>query len=293
MKRKKILFGSSFNPITQAHLIIIEQLSLQFSDAEICLVPVYKHPDPKALACYSDRLAMLNEVIKNKQHQGHLINVVISEIEKELYHQLAVKNPNNSFSIRTHMLLNYLKAQDPHVDLSFTFGADTLASLFAGNWAKGEEVIRLCDHLIYINRAGTQIAALESTSQVPEVAQAINTAIHNHPEKFIAIEVFAPKEENLKKISSTHFRELTEINSSLDQIVPLEVLNYCHKHHLYAFNEHFYNEKEVINWFRIKHNTTQITDQDKQFIQEEISRRKKALQAANEFIKRSKLKSSH
>lgn len=80
-----ILFGSSLNPMTQAHLEIIKKLSAAYPDAQIRVVPVYRHPDPKILAPYADRLAMSKQVIHNRQEIGQLMNVQVSDIEKIVY----------------------------------------------------------------------------------------------------------------------------------------------------------------------------------------------------------------
>lgn len=74
--------------MTQAHLEIIKKLSTTFSDAEIRVVPVYKHPDTKTLASYADRLAMTKQVMHNCQAKGLLTNVRVSDIEKTVYNAM-------------------------------------------------------------------------------------------------------------------------------------------------------------------------------------------------------------
>lgn len=296
MSRHVVLFGSSLNPMTQAHLVIIRKLSETFPESEIRIVPVFKHPDPKALAPFADRVQMAAKVVDAEKQSGTLQNVVVSDIEatvySTIYHEICwesicstlgkpfvthenyeapvqaelkkLQETDNvlfdkcqdniaKLGVRTYRLLDYVKNNEKDTEFAFAFGGDTLAALLAGNWSKGDVIIRQCAQLIYVNRPGSEIKEIKSTSAKPEVQAAIDSAIKDGRNKFRALEVFAANQESLKNVSSTGFREFRDIEPDLVKTVPWGVLEYCYQQKLYGFSNDFCTDATVIAWYKAKH----------------------------------------
>ncbi|MFA6303597.1 MAG: hypothetical protein WC627_10785 [Legionella sp.] len=317
MPHHVVLFGSSLNPMTQAHLVIIRKLSETFPESEIRIVPVYKHPDPKALAPFADRVQMAVQVVEAEKQKGTLQNVVVSDIEatvyNAIYHEICWESmcstlgksfvPNVNYAtevqneliklqetdeplfkkcqdniaklgVRTYRLLDYLKNNEKDTEFAFAFGGDTLAALLAGNWSKGDVIIRQCAQLIYVNRPGSEIKEIKSTSAKPEVQAAIDSAIKDGHDKFQALAVFSANQESLQNVSSTGFREFRDIDPDLIKTVPWGVLEYCYQNKLYGFGDDFCTDATIIAWYKAKHKISgELVFDAIQAINEEAQRR--------------------
>jgi len=154
------LYGGSFNPPHVAHqLVALYVLETQPLD-ELWFVPTYQHPFGKALAPYTDRVAMCELAAMPLGAR-----VKVSRAEEEL-----AKRPGFVAS-RTLDLVDYLAADGR--ELRLVCGSDILAD--TAKWYRWNDVVAKAP-LIVIGRAGYALPA-GSTATGVEMPQISATEI--------------------------------------------------------------------------------------------------------------------
>lgn len=113
---KIAVFGSAFNPPTNSHLKIIEELREEFD--KILVVPCYSHNFGKKMIPYEHRLNMAKLLVSS------LEGVEVSDIESKIFQNETSK---------TYLLLCALKSLDPNNEYVFVCGEDNAAD---DNWKR-------------------------------------------------------------------------------------------------------------------------------------------------------------
>lgn len=123
MNVKKIgVFGSAFNPPTQGHADVIEQIAPNFD--EILLVPSAAHAFNKGMLPFNNRVTLLEKFVQQFKQLVH--KLTICTIETEMQQQQPDK------AVFTFDLLNSLEQsyldRDQPVQISFILGPDNIAT---------------------------------------------------------------------------------------------------------------------------------------------------------------------
>jgi nicotinate-nucleotide adenylyltransferase len=140
------LFGGSFDPVHNGHLLLAECCRDQARLDEVWFIPAGVQPlkAQGPVASNADRVLMLRLAIAGRER------LVVSTIE--------VDRGGVSYTVDT---LRAVRGEHPDDELFFLMGADTLADL--PQWREPAEVLRLATPLV-VHRAGqppADFAALE------------------------------------------------------------------------------------------------------------------------------------
>jgi nicotinate-nucleotide adenylyltransferase len=130
------IFGGSFDPVHQAHLVHAEQCREQAQLDRVLFIPAPRPPHKRSgpLASFGDRVAMLNLAIADQ----HSFSVDTCEQNR----------PGPSYTVET---LRFLRQRDPGDQFFLIIGSDSVRDL--GSWREPEEIARLCALLI-VQRPG-------------------------------------------------------------------------------------------------------------------------------------------
>ena len=130
-----ILFGGSFNPITKAHLSIIDLLKEKFNPDNIIVMPVGDSYTWKSLANFNDRINMINLVKRD---------FIVSDFEGK----------NKKYLGTIHTLDELAKTYD---DLYFCMGADNILKL--DQWIDYEKLLEKYNFIVF-TRKGFDIESI-------------------------------------------------------------------------------------------------------------------------------------
>jgi nicotinate-nucleotide adenylyltransferase len=123
MKKPIVVFGGSFNPPTNAHFGLAEQILNDYEIEKLLFVPVGDHYAKPGLLPASIRLDMLREACKGEK------GFEVSSVEVDSENQLP--------TIET---LELLRNQYPNQDIWFVMGTDNLRDL--PNWDRYEDILK-------------------------------------------------------------------------------------------------------------------------------------------------------
>ncbi|MBU0676645.1 MAG: nicotinate-nucleotide adenylyltransferase [Verrucomicrobia bacterium] len=202
MKQRIGIFGGSFNPVHNGHLIIAQDALDHFELDQVLFIPsaVPPHKTNTELIDESHRVAMLERAIEGDPR--FQVNAV--ELDRG----------GTSYSIDT---VKALQAIYPGDELFFIIGGDSLLELHT--WKDIDELISLCEFII-LARPGSQIQDLD-----PEVlklpAEAVGRLLGN-----IAM-------GHVVEISSSDVRMRVAEGLSIRYLVPDAVEMYIYEHRLY------------------------------------------------------------
>ncbi|MBV9156781.1 MAG: nicotinate (nicotinamide) nucleotide adenylyltransferase [Acidobacteriaceae bacterium] len=132
------LFGGTFDPIHNAHLLIAEKALEQFSLSQVLFVPAAHppHKDPTALTPYDDRFRMVEIAC------AHFPAFAVSRLEE---------GSQPSYTVDT---LNRVTAElKPTDELFFLIGSDAFDEL--ESWKDWKEVVKLTAFIV-VTRPGGQ-----------------------------------------------------------------------------------------------------------------------------------------
>ena len=132
MMKKIGIFGGTFNPIHNGHLIMAERFREEFKLSEIIFVPTFlpPHKDSHNLASVKDRLTMLDLSVKANKYFS------VSDFE--------AKKENKSYSIVT---VRHLKGKYPDgTQFFFLMGSDNVQYLHT--WREIEKLKALVNFVV-------------------------------------------------------------------------------------------------------------------------------------------------
>jgi len=230
MSRPLIYFGSSFNPITVAHLAMLEHLIKETSKENprpmIMLAPVFKHLFSKpALIEYEPRIDKTKEAVadllKKLNFEGLAVyadDVIVSDIDRIVYNDVHQKNPDASSG--TWTVIKYLQDHAPDFGIDpqqirMVLGNDTYEDLVGGQWLEPINIFKACQFFYVFDRDKQPILEpLEIIQKIknngsapPENLSLIEAYwLNNSAEKIIRCKGLIPSE--FSGVSSTKVREL-------------------------------------------------------------------------------------
>jgi nicotinic acid mononucleotide adenylyltransferase len=167
MARPLIYFGSSFNPITGAHLAMLEHLIREANQQDprpiIMLAPVFKHMFSKPdLIGYEPRLAKtqkaVDELIAKLKEENIQIDegdILVKNIDEIVFNDVRKKDPKASSG--TWTVIRYLKEHadefgiDPE-QVRMALGNDTYEDLFSGLWSEELKIYEAVQHFYVFDR---------------------------------------------------------------------------------------------------------------------------------------------
>jgi nicotinate-nucleotide adenylyltransferase len=204
MKRIAI-FGGSFNPIHNGHLLVAQAVFEAFGFDQLLLVPCQISPfkqgqDGTVVADASQRLDMLRLAV------GSDSRFDICDIE--------AKRQGVSYTIDTvHQLIN----RYPNTRFSLVMGMDSILDLY--RWRQANELVSLCD-IVTVQRPGCDEVPSPSALHFPlEVAEKIVKNVLRG---------------RLCDISSTEIRQRIAEGRSIRYLVPLAVEDYILQNKLWV-----------------------------------------------------------
>lgn len=206
------IFGGSFDPIHNGHLILAEQCREQANLDKVLLLPAAQSPLKDNLPNANDRqrLEMLSLAIA-----GHT-DFEISKYE--------IERGGNSYTVDT---LEHFSQEDPESQLFLMIGEDSLDTFF--RWKDPRRICQLATPLV-VRRPGT---ARNSTSKIADLS--VIEQFMDDDQYSLAQELAI--ESRLIDISSTDIRERTSQEKSIRYLVPRAVEKYIETNQLYLAKE--------------------------------------------------------
>lgn len=197
--RRVGIFGGSFNPLHQGHLIIAEFASESIGLDLVLFTPVVDPP-------HKDGSAFMPI-----EHRCRMINMAITDNDRFHLSMVDAKRPGPHYSVDTVQIIG---AQFPDADLYFVMGGDSLKSF--PKWHQPEEIIKHCC-----------LAVMRRPSSRPVQPDMHEDVLPGLKDRVAMIE--APP----IGISSTRIREQLGAGRSARYLVPQTVLNYINENNLY------------------------------------------------------------
>lgn len=245
MAHQIIYFGSSFNPITQAHVELMKYLHDYYNKngdtVEILAAPVYVHAfgGKSGADTYNTRCKMAELAIQDLVKQGY--NIKVSRVDGEVS-KAKTKDNEPPKSVYTWEVLQHLRTIRPDAQITLALGADTYRDLISGSWGNADQFIeKNCDRFMVFGRDGKDLqtpasagnekafanwayaVAEEKANATTDASKAekiltdaknkislISPALSKKSEHYVTIIPNAIQDEHIKTISSTKIRESLE-----------------------------------------------------------------------------------
>lgn len=208
------IYGGSFNPIHNGHLIIAEEIRQLFSLEKIIFVPAAQppHKPSGSLIDSSHRLAMLQLAIEDNPY------FELSDIE--------IQRGGSSYTIDT--LAAFQAQQEEGSQLYFILGSDAFIEL--DTWKQPNELFDLA-RFIVIERPGVSLKkAIEFLQKFnPLPYQVLNASLSIQEDSRIFF-----SQAILANISSSGVRASVRGGKSIRYLVPNVVKDYIEEHVLYS-----------------------------------------------------------
>ncbi len=194
-KRKIGLFGGTFDPVHNGHLIIAEYLRDELKLDEVWFIPTKLHPfkSSQLISSDYDRMEMLKLAISSNPYFR------TSDVE--------IKRPGVSYTIDTINELNQ-KYADQSAKFFFFMGMDNVNEFY--RWKSPQQILEKC-----------QVVAFGRPGFVP----------NKHAKPFLHYIQFI--QVPLLEISATFIRQRVKEGRSIRYLVPDKVIDYIKKKQLY------------------------------------------------------------
>lgn len=195
---KYFIYGGSFNPVTVAHVGIIEKILKTYPDAKVIVVPCSINYKKSGLMPNTLRLSMLKAVFKDNPR------VIVDEIELNDFEYLG--------TLSTLKRLTVKYGTKP----VFVMGADNALNI--GRWINYKELLATYEFLIF-KRPGYEVKLTEKIrADYIEFEMDVSASmIRNNPDKFFDFVPAAAKEifqnNYLKNGCETGIFDLTELTN--------------------------------------------------------------------------------
>lgn len=202
MNRQLLIYGGSFDPIHNGHLLPLKDVLVKHYFDKVIFVPCHQQPlKEQANVSAEQRLSILKVAIDN----SGIGNATVSDIE--------IARGGKSYTIDT---LSYFKEQFTDYALSFVVGMDSLYSL--QKWHRWREILDL-SNLLVMNRGGQ---SFDKTKVDEQVLEYLNTKI-----KLVDTQSLS--------ISSTEIRQQLKLNrfDAIHDLMPEKVVEHLLANNLY------------------------------------------------------------
>jgi nicotinate-nucleotide adenylyltransferase len=206
----QVLFGGTFDPVHNGHVVMAESLAQAFPDATVHVIPNRQPPHRESQVSAEHRLAMLNMAMEG------IPQITVNAIE------LGRDGP--SYTVDT---LRAFRAQfAANESLVLCLGADAVRAV--DQWYRPELLVQLA-HLCILNRANRVIeipkvlGSYQSTDNVSDFSNQANGLLSRLATPDVPV-------------SSTDVRGLIA-KHALTLPVPPKIADYIGRHHLYQDTE--------------------------------------------------------
>jgi nicotinate-nucleotide adenylyltransferase len=204
MAEKRLLFGGTFDPVHNGHLIVARALAEEMGFDRVVLVPTNQPPHkPPASASAEDRLAMLRLAVRDEPA------FEVSGVE--------LRRRGPSYTLDT---LQELHAAHPAAELHWAIGADMLEDL--PRWHRIGEVLAACTLVVMVRPPWN--------GRIEEILRKLAAELGPGPGETLAKSVARVP---LIEISSTDVRRRVAEGKSIRYLVPYPVATYIEEHGLY------------------------------------------------------------
>lgn len=205
------IFGGTFNPIHNGHLVLAKTVLDTLHCAEIRFIPAATPPHKSTPSVTA-------------QHRAEMVRLAISDQPQYVLDPCELERGGPSYTIDT---LIDLRSRFPHHALCLLMGQDSYSKL--PSWHRWQALLEVA-HLLVVHRsdhaASLALHPEHADCFVPLASAA--TAFSLQPHGLLTYLPTPPP-----GISSTEIRQqLTKTVSILSELPP-KVLNYIRKHHLY------------------------------------------------------------
>jgi len=201
------LFGGTFNPIHNGHLLVAEEIRTKYNLDKVLFVPSYLPPHKEAtdLADPAQRLIMTHLATVNNPC------FEVSSVEMD--------RGGKSYSIDT--VRHFRAMYGDSVQIYFILGADTLMEFTT--WKNSEELLRLC-RFIAVNRPGYDI---------PKILNYRFISAGGTPMSDDLFDNIITEDVARMDVSSTQIRQRVKEWKSIKYLVPDPVEQFIHNQQLY------------------------------------------------------------
>ena len=195
------LFGGTFDPIHNGHLIIAEDMRVKLELDRIIFIPA-RHPWLKS-----------DQVISDGHHRVQMVKLAVASHPDFEVSEMEMTRPGPSYTVDT---VEEMRAKfGPDEEIFFIAGADAVMDMPL--WREPERVVSLC-RIAAARRPGARDIDPDALKPViPQVSSCISV-----------IDV------SQVDISSTAIRERIKKGESISGMVPVEVERYIYENRLYV-----------------------------------------------------------
>ena len=200
------LFGGTFDPPHRGHLAVANAVRERFALDRVLLAPAAVQPlkPDGAHASFADRLYMVQLLC---EHQPGLEASAIDGPQ-----------PGGAPNYTIETLKRLEATLPPASEISFIVGADAFLGL--PNWKNPEDLLREARWII-VSRPGFDLRSLNTMLDAMRLSPAQRTRVQT-------LDDFA------NPVSATEVRERLHDRDQAASLVPPQVLEYIHAHHLYG-----------------------------------------------------------
>jgi len=201
------LFGGSFNPIHNGHLLVAEEIRTKYNLDKVVFIPAFQspHKDGTDLASPDQRLIMT--------HLGTVNNPCFEVSPVEL------ERGGRSYTIDTVRHFRHLYGEG--IQLHFIVGADTLMEL--ATWKNIDEILEMC-RFIAVQRPGYDVSKILNYRFITSGGEGLSGDLFER----ITVEDVARMD-----VSSSLVRQRVREWKSIKYLVPEPVEQYIHNQQLY------------------------------------------------------------
>lgn len=211
------ILGGTFDPVHTGHLRIAEEICYELELEKVYLIPgsVPPHRDPKPIASFEDRLAMVKIAVQYSPHLGVM--------------DLEGRRGGISYTIETLKELHSTMGPDP--DIFFVIGMDAFWDI--RSWKNYKDLFSYTNFVV-IERPGYPYNEFEQflTSLDVGFQKENENNYKSNRDSLLML-----KKATLLDISSTKIRELAGDGKSIRFLLPDSVIEYIIEKGLYGIHE--------------------------------------------------------
>ena len=202
----QVLFGGTFDPVHDGHIMMVKSLLRAFPNATIHVIPNHQPPHRACMASSEHRLAMLEAAVDG------ISQAVVNAIELD--------RSGPSYTVDTLRALREQFGTDE--SLVFCLGADAAGAI--DQWYRSELLAEL-SHLCILNRADQRV-------EIPQSLSAYRSTDDLCEMREIGCGLLAFLDTPNVPVSSTVVRELIAKDESRLPVPP-KIADYIRQHRLY------------------------------------------------------------
>lgn len=198
------IFGGTFDPIHNGHLMIAENAREQYSLDQVLFIPTGRSP------------LRHKQQITDSVHRCAMVSRAIADNPYFALHRIEVHSQEISYTFRT---IEMLKENYKNTELFFILGADSLFDF--ESWRNPELIVKNCNIL----------AAYREHERQEEFLLHLSYLNEKYPGKFHPLDT-----PNLE-VSSHEIRHRVQEKKTIRYLVPKVVEDYIQEHELYKLNK--------------------------------------------------------